>query len=185
MRTVTFGVANSLDNFIARPDHGVDWLLWSDDVQAVMSGFWATIDTVVMGRKTYDVARDSGTPAYPGVTNYVCSRSLKPDEVEGAARVADDAAELVRGLKSRKGKGICVMGGGELARSLLAAGLIDELALNIHPRLLGRGIPLFHELPDEIELELLECRPIEHGCVILRYRVLPPAGEEEGGGTEG
>ncbi len=175
MRTVTFGVANSLDNFIARPDHGVDWLLWSDDVQAVMSEFWETIDTVVMGRKTYEVARGSDTPSYPGVTNYVCSRSLMPDEVEGATVVAEDAPELVRALKAREGKGICIMGGGELARSLLAAGAIDELALNIHPKLLGRGVPLFHDMPSEIDLELLECRPLEHGCVLLRYRVLTEA----------
>ncbi len=54
MRKVTFGVANSLDNYIARKDGEVDWLMWSDEVMSTITEFWKTIDTVVMGRKTYD-----------------------------------------------------------------------------------------------------------------------------------
>lgn len=54
-RKVTFGVASSLDGFIARPDHAVDWLLWSDEVSEITAEFWKTVDTVVMGRKTYEV----------------------------------------------------------------------------------------------------------------------------------
>jgi len=61
MRHVTFGVGNSVDNFIARPDHAVDWLLWDKEVAAVSAAFWKTIDTVVMGRKTYEIAVKSGT----------------------------------------------------------------------------------------------------------------------------
>lgn len=146
MRKVTLGVANSLDNSIARPDHAVDWLRWSDEVARVTSAFWKTIDTVVMGRKTYEVAVKSGTTSYPGVKNYVCSRTLRVPADADVEVIASDAGEFVRGLKQRNGKGICVMGGGELARSLLAAGVIDELGLNIHPMLLGAGIPLV--LPD-------------------------------------
>jgi dihydrofolate reductase len=56
VRKVTFGGANSLDNFFARPDHAVDWLPWSDEAAAVPAGFWKSIDTVLMGRKTYEVA---------------------------------------------------------------------------------------------------------------------------------
>ena len=77
MRLVTFGVANSLDNFIARPDGAVDWLVWDDEVAEITEKFWKTIDTVVMGRKTYEVAARSGSGAYPGARNYVFSRKLK------------------------------------------------------------------------------------------------------------
>ena len=63
------------------------------------------------------------------------------------------------------------MGDGELARSFFEAGLIDEVGFNIHPVLLGAGIPLFHEMTRQIDLELLECRPFKNGCVLVRYRV--------------
>jgi dihydrofolate reductase len=85
--------------------------------------------------------------------------------------VRDDAAEFVRGLKKQDGKDICLMGGGELARPLFEAGLIDEIGFNIHPVLLGSGIPLFHPMSLQIDLELKECRRFKNGCVYALYRV--------------
>jgi dihydrofolate reductase len=174
MRKVTFGVANSLDNYIARKDHAVDWLLWGKEAESFMTEFWKTIDTVVMGRKTYEVAlRHSGGGAnpYPGIKSYVFSRTLQPSSDKGAEIISTDAAEFVRNLKSQKGKDICVMGGGELAKSLFEAGLIDEIGFNIHPVLLGSGIPLFHKMKRQIDLELLACKPFKNGCVVVTYRV--------------
>lgn len=171
MRKVTFGGGNSLDNFIARKDHATDWLSWSDEVASVTAEFWKTIDTVVMGRKTYEVALRSGMPSYPGVKNYVFSRTMKDGADENVEIISEDAAEFVGKLKSRPGRGICVMGGGELAHSLFEADLIDEIGLNIHPVLLGRGIPLFHETSRQIELELLDCKVFKNGCVLVTYRV--------------
>ncbi len=171
MRTVTFGVASSLDDFIARADHSVDWLIWSEEVSTLVAAFWKTIDTVVMGRKTYEVALNSGTTSYPGVKNYVFSRTMAQVPDERVEIVADDAATFIRNLKRQEGKGICVMGGGELAKSLFDAGLIDEVGLNIHPVILGSGISLFHEMDRQINLELIECRILETGCVYVLYRV--------------
>lgn len=174
MRKVTFGGANSLDNFIARPDGAVDWLLWSDEVSEIVAEFWPTIDTVVMGRKTYEAARQHGGGGgnpYKGLTTYVFSRTLGADETVGVEVIREDAAEFVRRLKDQAGKGICVMGGGELARSLFEAGLIDEVGLNIHPVLLGGGVPLFHGMTRQIDLELLNSRTLKNGCVSLTYRV--------------
>jgi dihydrofolate reductase len=172
LREVTFGGANSLDNYLARPDHAVDWLRWGDEAAAVMADFWRTIDTVLMGRKTYEVAVRSGQRSgFPGVKNFVFSRSLTDDPGAGVTVVRGDAAEFVRGLKAQEGKGICLMGGGELARSLFEAGLIDVIGFNIHPVLLGSGIPLFHPMTRQIDLELRECRPFKNGCVYVTYRV--------------
>ena len=172
MRKVVFGGANSLDNFIARPDHAVDWLLWGDEVAAISAHFWTTIDTVVMGRKTYEVAERMGQgDGYPGVKNYVFSRTLAQKAGGHVTIVREDAADFVRRLKQQDGKDICVMGGGELARSLFEARLIDEVGFNIHPVLLGKGIPLFHPMTRQIDLELQECRPFRNGCVYVRYRV--------------
>jgi len=78
MRKVVFGGANSLDNYLARPDHWVDWLLWGEEVAAITAAFWPTIDTVVMGRKTYEVAAKNGQAnGYPRVANIVFSRTLR------------------------------------------------------------------------------------------------------------
>lgn len=165
MRTVTLGLAVSLDGFIAREDHSVDWLRWSNDVATVSEEYWKTIDTVLMGRKSWEIARQP----YAGVRNYVFSRTLT--EVPGVTLVRTDPAAFVRELKSQPGKGICIVGGGELARPLLEGGVIDELTLNVHPTLLGRGIPLFHPMARQVDLELLECRAMQHGCVLMRHRV--------------
>jgi dihydrofolate reductase len=171
MRKVTFGLATSLDNFIARPDGAVDWLYWSKDVTAITAAFWKTIDTVVMGRKTYEAALGHGLESYSGVKNYVFSRTLKANPGLPVEIVSEDAAAFVRKLKRRKGKGICLLGGGELAKSLFEAGLIDEVGLNVHPVLLGSGTPLFHEMSRQVNLELLECRKLKGGCVFVSYRV--------------
>ena len=171
MRKVIFGGANSFDNYLARKDDAVDRLLWGKEVSAIMAAFWKTIDTVVMGRRTYEVAVKQGMSSYPGVKNYVCSRTMKKSPNKKVKLVSDDAAEFVRKLKTEKGKGICVMGGGVLAKSLFEADLIDEIGFNIHPVLLGSGIPVFHEMNRQIDLELLECKTLENGCVLVTYRV--------------
>jgi dihydrofolate reductase len=173
MRKVTFGGANSLDNFIARSDHAVDWLLWGEEAAAVMADYWKTIDTILMGRKTYEVALRSGQggSAYPGMDTYVFSRTLKQGPSTGVTIVSEDAVEFVRKLKQQDGRDICLMGGGELARPLFEAGLIDEIGFNIHPVLLGSGIPLFHSMNHQINLELIECRAFKNGCVLVKYRV--------------
>jgi dihydrofolate reductase len=174
MRKVTFGGANSLDNFFARKDDAVDWLLWSKEAAAFMTEYWKTIDTIVMGRKTYEVAlrmsAGSKNP-YAGVKTYVFSRTMKNKRGSGVDIIADDAAEFVLKLKAQEGKDICVMGGGLLAKSLFEADVIDEIGFNIHPVLLGSGIPLFHEMKRQIDLELIDCKPFKNGCVLVRYRV--------------
>jgi dihydrofolate reductase len=174
VRKVIFGGANSLDNYIARPDDAVDWLLWGDEAAALMADYWKTFDTIVMGRKTYEVAVHSGhgAGAYPGMRTYVFSRTLPPGPRDGVGFVASDPGEFVRRLKGEPGQDICVMGGGDLARSLFeAGGVIDEIGFNVHPVLLGRGVPLFPPMDRQVNLELLECRPFKNGCVLVRYRV--------------
>jgi dihydrofolate reductase len=172
MRTVIYGAACSFDLYIARADGAVDWLQWSDDVGKIMGEFWKGIDTIVMGRKTYEVGKAMGpAPAMPGVKGYVFSRTLDEEMPPGTELVREDAGEFVRRLKEQDGKGICVMGGGELAQSLFEAGVIDEVGANVHPVLLGSGIPLFRPISRQIDLELIENRTLQGGCAYLLYRV--------------
>ncbi len=174
MRTVTYGGATSLDMFIAGPNGSMDWLVWTDDVQKIMADYWPTIDTILMGRKTYEVSVDGGGgggPSMAGISTYVFSRTMKQPPAAGITVVSDDAGGFVRGLKAKPGKGIMVMGGGELARSLFDADVIDEVGVNIHPVLLGAGVPLVPGLAQPIKLELVSARPIQAGCVYALYRV--------------
>ena len=83
----------------------------------------------------------------------------------------DDAVDFVRALKQAPGKDICLMGGGELAQSLLAEGLVDRIGLNIHPVLLGAGIPTFRDPGHRVKLTLTECRSLEGGCILAQYEV--------------
>ncbi|AHG91880.1 bifunctional deaminase-reductase domain protein [Gemmatirosa kalamazoonensis] len=171
MRTVTYGAAVSLDGFIAGPNGEIDWLRWSDDVDEVMRAFWKDVDAVLMGRKTWDfAATQSGEKHSSRVRTYVFSRTLSAIDARGVTLVRDDAADFVRRLKSEPGGRICLMGGGEFARSLFDAGLVDEVRLNIHPVLLGEGIPTFGDRGTRVPLELTECRTIHGGCVLASYR---------------
>jgi dihydrofolate reductase len=174
MRKVTFGGANSLDNYIARQDDAVDWLMWGKEAAQFMTEYWKTIDTIVMGRKTYEVSlklSQGGSNPYLGMKTYVFSRTLKNSTDRTVEIISTDAAEFVRDLKKREGKDICVMGGGLLAKSLFEANLIAEIRFNIHPVLLGSGIPLFHEMKGQIDLELLDCKVFKNDCVLVSYRV--------------
>ena len=173
MRKVRFGGANSLDNFFARKDDSVDWLLWCKEVNQIMKDYWKNIDTVVMGRRTYEVALKMGSDggSGPGIKTYVFSRTIKKRSNKKLTFISEDAADYVKRLKEEKGKDILVLGGGVLAKSLFEADLIDEIGFNIHPVLLGSGIPLFHEMSKQIDLELKECRQLSNGCVYVTYAV--------------
>lgn len=174
MRKITFGVANSLDNYIARVDGAVDWLLWCSEVNEIMGAFWKTIDTVLMGRKTYEVALSQSKGKknpYPSIKSFVFSRTLEKSADKSVEIVKEDPVAFVRRLKNEEGKDICLMGGGHLAKTMFEAGLIDEIGFNIHPVLLGQGIPLFHQMSKQIELELLDSKTLKNGCVFVSYRV--------------
>jgi dihydrofolate reductase len=171
MRTVTYGGACSLDGFITGPDGALDWLHSSRDANDIMRDYWKTIDTLVMGRRTWEIAAGHAGTGSGGVHAYVFSRTLDRIKKKGVTLVKDDPGVFVRELKQRDGKGICVFGGSDFARSLFAAGVVDEVGFNIHPVLLGSGVPAFHDPGRRSTLELKECRPIDGGCVYVIYRV--------------
>ena len=173
MRRVIFHLANSLDNYIARKDGAFDWILSSEETASDMTEFWKTIDAVVIGRRTYEPVLKSGKPfpTFPGIRNYVLSRTLKESPDKNIEVISEDVVEFIRKLNTEEGKDIFVMGGGMLARPLFEANLIDEVGVNIHPVLLGSGIPLFHEMSHQIDLELIKCKTFKNGCVSVTYRV--------------
>lgn len=166
-----YGAACSLDGFIAGPNDEVDWLRWSDDVARITGEVLAAVDTVLMGRRTYEAAVRMGARSYPGAENIVFSRTLDPRAFPEVTVVAEDARAYVARLNEQPGRGICVLGGGQLAGALFSAGLIHQVGLNIHPVLLGRGIPMFAAIERQVELALTEARELTGGCVYLLYHV--------------
>jgi dihydrofolate reductase len=181
MRKVTYGGATSLDNYLAGPGEAIDWLRWSDDSAKLAAESFPGVDTMLMGRKTFEFARRmGGGPVPKGVTTYVFSRTMEALP-EGAAGelVSEDVADFVRRIREEPGGGILAMGGGEIGSALLEAGLVDEIGFSVHPVLLGGGIPAFLPFGRRIELEPIEARAIARECVLLRYRV-----KQEGGGGE-
>jgi dihydrofolate reductase len=174
MRKVTYGGAVSLDFYLAGPGESIDWLRYSEETAAIIKESFKGVDTMLMGRKTFEFAQKmGGGPPMKGVKTYIFSRTLErlPEGADGEL-VSEDAAEFVRRLKGEPGGDILVMGGGELGTALIDAGLVDEIGWSIHPVLLGGGIPAFREMSRRVALERIEARPIEPGCVLVRYRVI-------------
>lgn len=174
MRIVTYGAACSLDGFIAGPNGEIDWLHQSRDSSEILREYWQSIDTILMGRKTWEPAAAhyaAGGAGTSGVRTMVFSRTLQAMEVKGVELIRDDAAGFVRELKTDPGKGIFLMGGGELARALFEADLVDEVRMNVQPLLLGDGVPMFNNPRHRIRLELQENRALDGGSVYSLYRV--------------
>ena len=173
MRKVTYGAAASFDGYLAGPEEALDWLAWSDDAAAISGESWKGVDTILMGRKTYDFAAKSGGGGGgpSNITTYIFSRTMT-EAPDGAELVCDDAAAFVRDLKAKPGGDIIVMGGGELGSALLEGGVVDEIGFNLHPLLLGGGTPMFRPMAGRVGLDLIEARAIAKGCVFLRYKVV-------------
>lgn len=177
MRKVVYALTNSLDNFIARADGGADWILMGDEVMSEFPKLYASFDTVLIGRKTYDHALlqnpETGreTAGFMEMKTYVFSRTMKESPNAGVKIISDNAGGFVRSLKNESGKDIWLMGGGILAASLLKERLVDEIGVAIQPVLLGSGIPLFPDIGMQVDLQLLECKTYKNGIVGLKYRV--------------
>ena len=169
MRKVKLFIANSLDGYIARPDGNVDWLFTDGDYG--MRDFFKSVDTALMGRKTYDWSLSfGGAPdAFKGMTYYVFSRSQKSGAAEGAQFVSGDIRSFVESLRQAEGRDTWLMGGGELVESFLKERLIDEFILTVHPIILGLGIRLFRGENQQTDLKLIKCKPYKSGIVQLHY----------------
>ena len=173
MRSVVLGLGISLDGYIARPDGAVDFLFMPKDYS--MGPFFKTIDTAVMGRKTYDVGKKMGGGSYgPAIKCYVFSRSLPTGEREGLTFVNQSPADLIAELRKRPGKNIWLMGGGELARDFLIADLVDELYIGVVPTLLGEGLPLFPSGFPQRDFALVENKTFSKGLIALKYKRVRP-----------
>jgi dihydrofolate reductase len=178
-RKIIVYLATSADGYIARPDGDVEWLNRRPNTgEAEMKRFYRSIDTILMGRKTYDwglaYAKKTGMKGSifdTKLTNYVFSRKPPKRALPEVQFVSEPVKKFARRLRSARGKHIWMMGGGELIASFLDAGEIDEFDIHVIPTLIGQGIPLLAPRYRDVDLRLLSVKKYRDGSVRLRYDV--------------
>lgn len=176
MRLVRFGGAMSLDGYIAGPNGEYDWIVMDPDIDFAETQ--SQFDTFLIGRKTFEAMGKMGSDArsLPGIQNIVLSRTLKASDYPHLT-VKSDAERLVAELRAKPGKDIAIFGGGELFRSLLAAGLVDRIEVALIPVLLGGGIPLLPPPAGRAVLKLRTQRVYEKtGTIGLEYDIVRSEG---------
>lgn len=172
-------IAASIDGFIARPDGDIEWLHQPAYETAELKGvtyerFIATVDALVMGRKTLE--KVLSFPEWPYEGTPVIALSYQPLQIpaylEGKVELmAGDVNSLVATLAERGMKHLYI-DGGQTIQTFLESGLIDELIITRIPVLLGQGIPLFSQIGRELELRHIGTHESDNGFVQSRYQVM-------------
>lgn len=167
-------VAVSADGFIARRDGSVDWLnLPRLKGDYGMGAFYRSIDTCVLGRKTYDLSVSFGmAEGYAGKKNYVFSRTLSKAVSPKVSIVSEPVPVFAERLRSEKGKDIWLVGGAELVAAFLDSGQVDEFMIHVIPTMIGEGIPLVAPRHRDLSLKLRASKQFPDGVVKLHYAIL-------------
>ena len=177
MRKIKLYIASSLDSFIAGENGSVDWLF--SDADYGYAKFYNSIDTILVGRKTYEQSLTFEEYPYKGKKVYVFTHNAK-EQKKKKKTTADveyidkDIPEFVMRLIQQpfSNRDIWLLGGGEILSLFLNSELVDEIILSVHPIILGKGIPLFKNIKKSVKLRLLESIPFESGLVQLRYCIV-------------
>lgn len=177
MRKVKLYIASSLDSYIASDNGSIEWLF--SDADYGYTKFYDSIDTILVGRKTYDQSLTFEEYPYKGKKVYVFTRNAEVEKKKkkktlDVEYIDDDIPNFVRGLVQQPvgNRDIWLLGGGEIVSILLNADLVDEIILSVHPIILGKGIPLFSNINKRVNLRLIESIPFESGLVQLCYSIL-------------
>ena len=183
MRKVVAVELVSLDGVIEAPE---EWAFSysNDEMEAANAKGMAASDALLLGRVTYEQMaafwpeQPGGTPMVDyinSVQKLVVSTTLEKARWNNSALIKDNVPERIAELKRQPGKDITVIGSAALVRSLLKAGLLDELRLMVHPVVLGNGKRLFEDGGEQETLELASSEAFVTGVISLAYR---PSGEQ-------
>ena len=173
MKRIILYIAASLDQRIAEPDGGLEWLIGLPNPKKEDYGYkevLASVDTVIMGGRTYRefLNMDIIWP-YSEQMAYVVSHH-NWGEKENLRFITENVIETISELRNQEGKDILLVGGGELISMLLTADLIDEMQICYDPVILGKGISLFSEQPKESKWKLTESNVYENGVFTVIYQ---------------
>ena len=188
MRKIISLIHLSLDGFAAGPNDELDWIAYDEELEQDAHALHALTDAVIWGRRTYEgmasywltiPGNPASTPAeleharwLDGATKIVVSRTLERidwNDTHNTVLIKENVAEEINKIKQQPGKDVWFLGSTMLAQTFMQLDLIDEYRININPKVLGRGKPLFAGVTREIPLKLLESKTFKSGVVALRY----------------
>lgn len=171
-RKVILFVATSLDGYIASTDGDVNWLSVAEkeNEDYGYTDFIKNVDTVIMGRKTYEKVLSFGIE-FPHKNRdvFILTRQ-NPDPKEGIQYYNGDLGQLVCDLKARDGKNIYVDGGSEIIDEMMKSNLVDEFVITVVPILLGKGMPLFRDNRPEMQIRHISTKTFDTGVVQTHYK---------------
>ena len=173
-RKIIVHIAASADGYIARPDGDIEWLTSRPAPKGFygIEAFMKTVDTMLIGRKTYDDSLRIGGKFDPTSRTFVFSRQKPPANVpRGVEFVSDEIGPFIKHLREQPGKDIWLMGGGELIASFLDERAIDEFVVSVVPVFIGDGIPLIARRDRLALMELQSVERFDDGLVQLHYRM--------------
>jgi dihydrofolate reductase len=176
-RKVIVHIAASADGCIARPDGDLEWLTSRPAPAGFygMDAFMRSVDTKILGRKTYEASRRLGAKFDSKDRTIVFSRHPAPQDAPSAVEFVREAIHpFIDRLRAKPGKDIWLMGGGEIIACFLDERAIDEFVVSIVPVFIGEGIPLIARRHRNVPLELLSVERYEDGLVQTRYRIPTP-----------
>lgn len=166
-------IASSLDGFIATPDENLDWLTQQPDLnlgEHDYHKFIARIQTVVMGRATYDwIERYPGDWEYPGKRVIVVT-SRPIDNPKGPLETRTDIDALITELRGLDDGDVWMLGGGKLQMAFMERGALDEIEIYIMSEIIGSGIPLFRPTGLRASPKLISAEKLHPVCARLHYR---------------
>lgn len=182
-RKIIVYAGTSADGFIARSDGDIGWLTSRPAPEGFygIGKFMASIDTKILGRKTYEKSLALGAKFEEKTKNYVFSTHPAATAPPGGVEFISEPIEpFARRLRAGDGKDVWMMGGGGIIASFLDAGAIDQFIVNIIPVLIGDGIPLIAPRHRHVPLKVLSTRQFGDGVVQLHYEVQPPGHTNRG-----
>ena len=170
MRKIRYAVAMSLDGYIAGPKGEADWIVMDPEVN--FGELWAQFDTLLMGRRTYEVAvARLGEAAFEGMKTVVVSRTMRHSDHPDITIIPEVTRDGMQKLREQSGKDIWLCGGGELFRVLLEMRQVDTVEVSIMPVLLGGGVALLAPPAQQAKLKLSGHKIYRSGIVSLVYEV--------------
>lgn len=167
MPKIIIYIATSLDGYIAREDGSIDWL--PESAESGYDAFYKSVDTVIIGKTTYDQVLTFGKYPYKDKKSFVFTTTnhIKDENVEFLSDVDKFVADGFPGV----GKNIWLVGGAQIIASFLKQKVVDEIIITMIPVILGKGIPLFQNIENEIKLELIKTKKYSK-LADLHYKVL-------------